>query len=594
MCGIAGIVQNFIDPNLQTTIKRMTESLAHRGPDGTGIFLDNNIALGHRRLSIIDLASGDQPMHSADKRYTIVFNGEIYNYIELREELEKSGTIFFTRSDTEVLLNGYIKWGVHCLGKFVGMFSFAIWDSLNRVLFCARDRLGKKPFLYFFNGKTFAFASELKALLQVSECKPILSPDSVDLYFALGYVPAPNAIFKNVNKLPAGHFLEYRDNKIEVQRYWRPEDALKNWTDKLSNPKEEFQTLFRDAVRMRLRADVPLGLFLSGGIDSSAIASEIVSQGLNNISALTVCFDHNEIDLPFAKDIAKKLGLKIEVIKVGPDVNKEFESICCTYDEPFSDTANVPAYFISKEAARYCKVVLTGDGGDEVFGGYRHYENASMKHWVKRAACFCKVKDGDYSDFYQVYLQSKSLFRQSERGNLLGDLARPETFSDFIDRHAYLPSYREKSSLKKMMIADRHIQLPDAYLHKIDMAMSAFGIEGRCPFLDHRLVEWASRLSPNQFVMGRQKKVFLRSAFQHKLPRPVLDRRKMGFGSPIAKWLKESMREMVFEYLPCSLLSKEMQLSTIRKFYNGKTDEARRLWVLLVFSVWARIYNVSW
>jgi asparagine synthase (glutamine-hydrolysing) len=594
MCGIAGLINNFNDPNLRTTIDRMTESLAHRGPDGVGIFIDKNVALGHRRLSIIDLASGDQPMYSADKRYTIVFNGEIYNYIELREELEKNGDVFFTRSDTEVLLNGYIKWGTRCLDKFVGMFAFAIWDSLDRVLFCARDRLGKKPFLYFCAGTTFAFASELKALLHVPGCKPILCPESVDLYLALGYIPSPNAIFKNVNKLPAGHFLEYRDHKISVQRYWYPEDSLDKGNNELIQPKEEFERLFRDAVRLRLRSDVPMGIFLSGGIDSSAIAVELARLGIGNISALTVCFDHDETDLPFAIEIAKKSGLKVEVIKVGSDVVNEFEAICRAYDEPFSDTANVPAYFISREAAKYCKVVITGDGGDEVFGGYTHYEHAGMKHWIKRIACFCKAKDGDFADFYQVYLQSKSLFSQRERGHLLGDRDKPEAVSEYINRHAYLHSFKEHSLLKKMMIADRHIQLPDAYLHKIDMAMGAFGIEGRCPYLDHRLVEWASYLTPGQLVVGRQKKVLFRSILQETLPRSILERRKMGFGSPIEKWLKGPMREMVLQYLPCPLLQPEMQVSTIKKFLGGKSDEARRLWLLLAFSIWAKQYNASW
>jgi len=594
MCGITGIVSQNPGYDINKIIMAMTETLTHRGPDGTGTFIEGTIALGHCRLSIIDLSTGGQPMYSIDKRYTIVFNGEIYNYIELREELQKEGFSFLTHSDTEVLLNAYIKWGTACLDRFIGMFAFAIWDSLEQTLFCARDRLGKKPFLYFWDNTTFAFASELKAFMHIPGFESRLNSEAVDLYFALGYIPAPDTIFKKINKLPAGHFLQFKENNISVQRYWHPENVLYKPTYNINSLKEEFNYLFSESIRIRLRSDVPVGIFLSGGVDSSAIAYEIAKQGNQNITALTASFDFDKTDLPFAIDVGKNLGIPVNIIIIGSNISNDFEQICKCYDEPFSDTANIPAFYISREASKYCKVIISGDGGDEIFGGYTHYEYADIKHWIKRIGCLFKIKEGKYNNFYQVYLQSKALFSQKERVKLLGSHSDFNAFSKFIDMHAYLSAVCERNILKKVMIADRHIQLPDAYLYKIDIAMGAFGIEGRCPFLDHRLVEWASKLSTSLLVKGQNKKVFLRGALRNILPEVILSRPKMGFGSPIVKWLQDPLYDLVSEYLPCPLFEKSMQQSLLKKFYNGSLNEARRVWLLLAFSVWARQYKAYW
>lgn len=350
MCGIAGLVSPSSCVS-EEAIASMNRRLAHRGPDGHGTYCDQKagVGLGHHRLSILDLTSaGRQPMSTDDGRFTIVFNGEIYNYLELRKELEASGEFFSTNCDTEVLLKGYRRWREKVVDRLLGMFAFAIWDRDARQLFLVRDRAGKKPLLYFWNEKTFAFASELKSLLTLPECQRRLNADAVDVYFALGYIPAPLSIIQNVHKLPPGHCLTLRGEAITIRRYWRPELATPLMAATREARIEQFRDLFADAVRIRLRSDVPVGLFLSGGIDSSAIAAECQRQS-QSLKAYTVTFDRDDTDLPYALSVARHLRLDHKVIEAsGTDVIEDIPKIIDFYDEPFADTSNVPSYYIAR------------------------------------------------------------------------------------------------------------------------------------------------------------------------------------------------------------------------------------------------------
>ena len=416
MCGIVGVWSQEGKAS-RKTIGRMVRLISHRGPDGEGYFLAPPIVMGHRRLAIIDIEGGKQPMSTEDGRYTIAFNGEIYNFVEVRKELEAKGAIFRTRSDTEVILQGYAVWGERCLDKMIGMFAFAIWDREEEELFLARDRVGKKPLVYFWDGKTFAFASETKGLVGAGLFDPKLDAKSVDLFFALGWVPSPLSIFMYVRKLQPGHFMKFKDGRVEIKRYWFPEKLLSCDKRKKEDRLQDFKSLFANAVNIRLRSDVPIGIFLSGGIDSSVVALEAVSQGYS-AHALTVFFDHDRIDVNYAVKVARLLGIPQECIEVHGNICDDLEDIFWHYDEPFADTSSIPTFYIARAAKDRFKVILNGDGGDELFGGYRRYERIRMRYFLKRMASCLGLRDGG-SNALQIWFGSRAIFREHERKALL-------------------------------------------------------------------------------------------------------------------------------------------------------------------------------
>ncbi len=572
MCGIAGIAGNIDDPLIHT----MTSLLHHRGPDGSGHFHARGIALGHRRLAILDLTSaGAQPMRSRDGRFSIVFNGEIFNYPEIRSELRGS---FISSGDAEVLLEACTAWGVErTLPRLNGMFAFALWDEMEETLTLARDRSGEKPLVYFWDGKTFAFASEIKALSGFHSSS--LDPAAVEAYLALGYVPAPLAVFRDCRKVPAGHFLRYHAGQIELRRWWFPEQA-RSRTLGPADAEAELRELAADAVRLRLRADVPVAVCLSGGVDSSAVAAECA--GNAPVEAFTVALDGDETDLPFARLTARQLGLRHCVIRCGAKtISRQLEEAVTRFDEPFADSSALPALALAQSLAPSHKVVLTGDGGDEVFGGYPHYEYVAAKQAIKRAAAAAGWYDG--SGRSGVYVQSKALFRRHERACLLGSHAPDRTFSDFLEADAFLP-HASGSSLRRALWHDRHLHLPNDLTFKMDIALAAFGMEARAPFLDHRILEWAQDLDARDLVRGGQKKVLLRRAYRGRLPDAVLDRPKHGFGSPIGAWLSGPLKQTLADYLPCPLLDAAPQLRA----------RGQRLWILLTFALWARRWGAEW
>ena len=548
----------------------------HRGPDGEGMFADSHCALGHRRLAILDLSSaGAQPMTSADRRWTIVFNGEVFNYVELRGQL---GGEFRSGSDTEVLLRACAEWGVEkALERSVGMFAFGLWDAHERTLTLARDRVGEKPLVYFHRPGMIAFSSELKALEPFHERR--LDAAAMDAYLALGYVPAPLAIFRGCRKLEPGHLLRYKDGQAELRRWWRPENARREAPRRSrSDLIEDLRALAGDAVRLRLRSDVPVAIFLSGGVDSSIIAAECVRHG-SKPEAFTADFGGGHPDPAHAALVAQHLGLRQEVLRIDPRrAALDFEKLLWHYDEPFADSSAIPSFALAQELKGRYRVVLNGEGGDEAFGGYRHYEHVAAKQAIKAAAAAVGLADGAAS----VYVESKAAFRQGERNRLLNGNAGGNSFSWLLGREGYrIPP---GSALKRAMWSDRHLYLPNDLTYKVDIALAASGVEGRAPFLDHRLLEWAQLLPEGELVRGRDKKVLLRDAYRGLLPAEVLGRAKRGFGAPIETWLDGPLRDLARDAIPCPLLEADGQRSL-----NGQ-----RRWMVLALSLWARQWGATW
>jgi asparagine synthase (glutamine-hydrolysing) len=577
MCGIAGVIT---DRPCGDAVERMTAFLAHRGPDGHGVFHTPGLALGHRRLAILDLTpAGAQPMHSRDGRFTIALNGEIFNYLELRAELPGP---FSSATDTEVLLEACAAWGVErTLGRVNGMFAFALWDSRERELTLARDRSGEKPLVYFWDGETFAFSSELKALAPFHSRR--LDPAAVDAYLALGYVPAPLAIFRDCHKLPGGHLLRFRAGQIVTRRWWFPERVIPPALPR-AIPEHELRTLVADSVALRLRADVPVALALSGGVDSSVVASECAEQR-TSLDAFTIVFDGDEAELPYARLAARHLGLRHRVIEVrGDSAASQLNLAASHYDEPFADSSVIPTIALARAIAgepTAHKVILTGDGGDEALAGYRHYEHVAAKQMLKAAAAAAGLCDG--AGPTGIYIQSKTLFNRRERAGLLTNRAAGDSLTNFLASDGYLP-HASGDTLHQALWRDRHLHLPNDLTFKMDIALAAFGLEGRAPFLDHRILEWAQSLASKHLVRGRAKKILLRRAYRDRLPEALLSRPKRGFGSPIAAWLAGPLERTVKELLPCPLLDLKLQ----------HTCSGQRLWTLLTFARWAQTWNARW
>ncbi len=589
MCGIAGILGS----SEQTgRVREMTEALAHRGPDDQGYFIEQGagrgIALGHRRLAILDLSpAGRQPMASRDGRYVLVLNGEIFNYRELGQEL--SGP-FRSASDTEVLVEACAAWGLEkTLEKANGMFAFALWDTHRRELSLARDRCGEKPLVYFSDGTTFAFASEMKALQGWHGSR--LDPEAVDAYLALGYVPAPLGIFRDCRKLPAGHLLRVRDRApgiAEIRRWWVPERAIPAAGRSRRDRIEELRALLADAVRIRLRADVPLALCLSGGVDSTVVAAECARQGAA-LNVFTVALDGDATDLPYARMAAAALDLKHEIIEAPQSAaGHQLQSVVEHYDEPFADSSALPALALARALGGRYKIVLNGDGGDEAFAGYRHYEHIAAKQIVKAVAAAAGIAEG--SGGVGVYVQSKSTFRSAERVRMLGGRASGDTLSLLLSNDEYLGrgNHLPAEALRRALWSDRHLYLPNDLTYKMDIALGAFGMEGRAPFLDHRILEWSQGLEDCELVRGREKKILLREAYRRELPAGILDRPKHGFGAPISAWLAGPLEQMCRESLPCPLLDASAQAAAL-----GDSG-GQRQWTLLAFACWARTWRATW
>ncbi|MCK6541056.1 asparagine synthase (glutamine-hydrolyzing) [bacterium] len=561
MCGITGYIHHDINREAcQKKLKRMSDTLFHRGPDGEGFFVNKNIALGHRRLSIIDLKTGGQPVFSADRRLCLIFNGEIYNYLELKDELKKLGHTFKTTSDTEVALCAYQQWGIDCLQHFNGMWSFALWDGYKQRLFCARDRVGEKPFFYTLADESFIFGSEIKAVLAYG-LKKRINREVLDAYLCFTYIPAPQTFFQGIYKLPAAHYLLYESGKITINPYW----DLTLLDDKDARDDEiailkEFDDIFNDSVKIRMRSDVPFGAFLSGGMDSSSVVAVMSQNSTVPITTCTIGYNDSRFDERYlARLVADKFRTSHNEYVVEPDdVEILIKKLAFCYDEPFGDTSAIPTYAVSKMARSKVTMVLTGDGGDEVLNGYTIHQGEkfsniyqSFPHYFQHSFEFLfnfssqvvfpeklnknikrykKIIASARMGFVDRLISKQIGFTQHERNIIFnGDkTVRParEYIEDTLRPVMHLSSFNQ---LNYWLIK---VALSDDMLTKVDRASMAHSLETRLPFLDHRLIELTSTVKSSIKLNGFRRKEILRKTTGQLLPKQLLNQKKRGFSVP--------------------------------------------------------------
>lgn len=626
MCGIAGLVGEIAKPDL---VARMTGLMRHRGPDGEGLWCDPaaQFALGHRRLSIIDLATGDQPMTSPDERYVISYNGEIYNYIELRPDLERRGWTFRTTSDTEVLLAGLILEGPEFLQKTNGMFALALWDARDRRLLLARDRVGVKP-LYYCEPQSgsLAFASDLRALLEVPGIEATLNPDAVNAYLALRYVPAPWTMLKQVRKFPAGHWATFQNGRLEFTRYWQvtfESGSASGWSQ--HQAAEELESILADAVRLRLRSDVPYGVFLSGGIDSSVVTALTSRIAGTPVLTYSIGFSEGADERTDARRVAEQLGTRHHELELFPSDLRRLGEVAWQVDEPFPDPIVLAMTTLAQRASRDVKVILTGEGADELFGGYVHHPHllllsrlagimpaaalplasAAARHtplflldglfnYPASAGPLLRERlaglIGCAKDETERYLAYVSLFTKDERRHLLAPQFSSDVLERFVaERLVQLPG----QWIDRMWTFEHRYWLADNILFKQDKTLMAHSVEGREPFCDYRLVEFAARLPVKARLHGGINKVLLRAAAKRIVPDlPAPTRKKQAFMVPLSGAYGTVIREIAGDVLCSSRfrslgIFNEAQVDTLlAKFPNASFLVSRQVMALLMFGLW--------
>ena len=608
MCGIAGIFATAAaDVVDEALVRRMTDRIAHRGPDGSGVRIGKGYGLGHRRLAIVDVATGQQPMN--DGALWVTFNGEIYNHEELRRELERGGVVFRTRSDTEVLLHGYRAWGTGLASRLRGMFALAIVDEAKHELYAARDRLGKKPFHWTMQGGRFLFASELKAL---HECgiDRTLRTDAIAQFFALRYVPDPLTVFANVHKLPPAHWCLVRGGAIEMQRYWRLVFAPDESRSREAHAERVLASL-DEAVRIRLMGEVPLAPFLSGGVDSYSIVDSMTRTLGRSVEACTIGFTDPAFDeRPAARESAAACGARLHEEVLSPRDLLDLDWLADTFDEPFSDSSAVPTYHVSRLARRHVTVALSGDGGDEAFGGYRRYlfdvrENATRRFlprglwrtlgalypkadWLPRPLRARRTLQNLGNDPATAYARSVSAHLREEVFAVL----RPEHHAAAGDPHApVIRAYEAADAaapLHRAVLADLATWLPGDILVKADRASMAVALELRAPYLDHPLLEGAATIPASWHFANGRTKSFLRSCLAQRLLPAALARQKTGFSVPLRAWCRGPIGDAVEGVLGERRLLEWIDPDVVRKLLQrhrqGIGDHAEMLWAVLVFA----------
>jgi asparagine synthase (glutamine-hydrolysing) len=625
MCGIVGKVYFDREQRVsEAELRTMTETIAHRGPDGEDVWVGGNVGLGHRRLAIIDLrAIAAQPMSNEDGSVWITFNGEIYNFKELRAELEARGHRFRTNSDTEAIVHAWEEYGRACVERLRGMFAFAIWDGPQRTLFLARDRVGKKPLFYFAGHDRFLFASEIKAILADPDVPVVPDAVALDHYLALQYVPAPQTAFTGIRKLPAAHWMEVRDGRVEIGRYWRLRYGPKR---RLSFPDAvaELRWHIAEAVRLRLMSDVPLGAFLSGGVDSSAVVAHMAQALDRPVRTFSVGFEEAGFDeRPFARMLADRYATDHTELVVRPSVVDILPRLVWHYDEPFGDSSAVPSYAIAELTRRQVTVVLNGDGGDESFAGYDRYVvnrrarradviPIGLRRSVAALIGRLPVSSRQRQPWRKLASVARAMAEIPERryARWIGHLSTSER------EDLYTASFREAvegSDPEQLFVeafarsdaedwtdatldTDVSLYLADDLLVKMDRATMAHSLEGRSPLLDHVLMEFAASLPPTFKLAGREKKRVLKAALRGVVPDAILDRPKMGFGAPIANWFRNELREMAHDLLlsPRAAQRAYFRPTVVARLLDehmqSRADHSEDLWDLLVLEVWHRTF----
>lgn len=632
MCGITGAL--WFDPGAavaQATLDAMTDAIAHRGPDDRGTFhqawqrdvtgVTPGVAFGFRRLSIIDLAGGHQPMTNEDGSITIVFNGEIYNYRELRRRLEGSGHQFRTDSDTETIIHLYEDLGIDCFAELNGMFAIAIWDSRLRQLVLARDRLGKKPLFYQATAEQVLFGSELKSLACSSTFRREISPRAIDQFLTYQYIPHPHTIYEHSRKVPPGHSVTIREGQLKVTKYWQV-----NWRHEQditpSEASAKLTELLNDSVRLRLRSDVPLGAFLSGGIDSSLLVALAQGQLDRPLHTFSIGFTEADFDeTAYARQVATWMRTDHREFQVAPDAVGILDQLAWHYDEPFGDSSAIPTWHLCAMTRQHVTVALSGDGGDELFAGYERYRALSMSRWFEHAFGLKYLLGSSLIQKLPTSNRQRSFIRRLQRfgAALHQPMARRymnwlQIFPEGMRADLYQPAFLEslpnedpfqffegawietqgRDLISQASLSDLVTYLPCDLMTKVDIASMAHGLECRQPFLDYRLVEFAAALPSKLKFRGGKGKRLLRDTFDKLLPRQIWERRKMGFGVPLGVWFRNELRELTQSRLlgvdaRCHQYFRPEAIETIfNQHLTGRVNHSYRLWNLLMFESWLR------
>ncbi|TWT53533.1 Asparagine synthetase [glutamine-hydrolyzing] 1 [Rubripirellula amarantea] len=632
MCGITGAIwRNPSQGIAPALLQQMTDSISHRGPDDSQLWMDSEhrdaygrlvgVGLGFRRLSIIDLEGARQPLSNEDGRVRVVFNGEIYNYQTLRRRLQGTGHTFATHGDGESIVHLYEDLGTDCFAQLNGMFAIAIWDANRNRLILARDRIGQKPLYYAATEDRLVFGSELKCLAKVDGVCSDIDPGAIDEFLTYQYIPHPGTIWKGVRKLPPGHFAIYENGKVTVERYWDFDPSVERPISK-SDACERLRELLTDSVRLRMQSDVPLGSFLSGGIDSSLITAIAQANSPDPVRTFSIGFPVADFDeTKYAAEVAQHLGTKHQRFEVNPDGVAIIDKLIWHYDEPFGDSSAVPTWYLSELTRREVTVALSGDGGDELFAGYERYralwlsqrlqrlfpvrsipgiglvqrlpDSNKQRSLIRRAKRFLEAIGEPASRRYMNWLQ---IFPESMRASLYTDeflesLPGDDPF-DFLD--SVWSRSEGRDVVTRASMSDVFSYLPCDLCTKVDIASMAHGLEVRQPMLDYRIVEFAGSLPVNLKFRGHRGKLILEDTFGSLIPQSIFTRKKMGFGIPIAGWFRNELREMVHDTLLASdarigpYFRREVVAELVRSHETNEHNHGYRLWNLLILEKWLR------
>jgi asparagine synthase (glutamine-hydrolysing) len=619
MCGIAGIVSTD-RPNAQL-VRRMCDVLAHRGPDGMGFHEDDRAVLGMRRLAIIDVERGDQPVYNEDGTVAAVFNGELYNFPALRAELSRKGHRFAGDGDTECLVHLYEEYGDDLVTRLRGMFAFAIWDRRRRRLLLARDRIGKKPLYWRSAGRSLSFGSELKALVQDPALPRAVDPVALHHYLTYQYVPAPWSIYRGIGKLPPGHLLTWQDGQYETRRYWRLDCAPRRGEGE-EEAAERLRELLLDATRVRMISDRPLGAFLSGGIDSSAVVAAMARQSGSRVKTFSIGFDDQTFDeRRYARMLAERYDTDHHEMVVTQSALAVLPTLTWHFDEPFADSSAIPSYYVAKMSREHVAVVLNGDGGDECFGGYRRYlalkraahvpAVAALRPLLGAAGALLKARRPARSRLHDAvravevlghpaprrYARYLSYFTPEQKDAIYTDAMR-ETLAG-VDSYRLVDDVfyasRADTDVGRVMDVDTNTYLPGDLLVKMDIATMANSVEARSPFLDHTIMEWAAGLPADLKIRSGTTKYLLKKAVADWLPAELIARPKMGFGVPLAAWLRTELRELSWDVLTDAtarsrgFFRPEAVAGLLAEHRAGR-DHSSRLWALIQFELWHRMF----
>ncbi|MCK4935209.1 MAG: asparagine synthase (glutamine-hydrolyzing) [Elusimicrobiales bacterium] len=630
MCGICGRY-NYNDPSpvSRAELKRMNDLIVHRGPDDEGYYVSNNIGLAMRRLSIIDLSGGHQPMTNEDGSIWVVLNGEIYNFQSLREDLSRRGHKFKTKSDTEVIAHLYEEKGIDFAKELRGMFAISLWDSNKKRFILARDRIGKKPLFYSLNDNFIAFASELRSILSVPGISKEVDLTAIDAYLSLQYIPSPLSIFKSIRKLKPASMLVFENGKSEISEYWDlplKEEKLDYLS--IEETKERLYSELFEATKIRMISDVPLGAFLSGGVDSSVIVALMSKISSKPVKTFSIGFKEDKFsELKYAKEVADMYSTDHTEFIVEAEMIDILPKIVWHYCEPYADPSALPSYYVSRETRREVTVALNGDGGDECFGGYLRYIAMRlagymdlMPNIVKKSALMAANMMPDKNapfgiawrgkkflqvtlsgSFSSTYLSTIAFFRTKEKNELLSDEFKNAVGKDLNYAEGYIAGVLKnvggQDQINKFMYADLHSYLPECLMTKMDIASMANSLEARSPFLDHKVMEFAFRLPGNLKLRGLNKtKWILKETFKDMLPKTICARGKQGFGIPMGQWFRGALKDYWFSIclsekaLNRGYFKKEVLFKIWDEHQKGKRDHGYHMWALLMLELWHNAY----